>query len=1104
MTRGVACLLAFGLLFPSGAAVAAPEDLAMGDDAVAVESVDAAPVEVAADSVATNASVSADSDVVEFKDAELKKCVARELQRSDPEGTRITKGNLKSLLKLSCNSQDIEDISPLQYATSLTELTMYYNRIVDVSPLADLIDLNYLYLQGNQIVDISALAELSNLRTLYLLNNQIVDVSPLAGLTNLWYVYLANNQIVDVSPLAGLTNSGTLMTLDNQEVSLADATSGTPFALPQVSHIDGTKIAVDIDSGQGEISANSVTWNLPNGGQGSLIWYQTFKSGGRPVVFSGTMTQNVLPSAPVVDPPIASATPTISGIAQVGETLTAIPGKWTDGASFAYQWNADDTPIAGATSSSFTLTAAQAAKAITVTVTGSKSGFTAVAETSEPTEAVAPGSLTGVTPTISGTARVGEKLTVSAGSWTPSPVTLSYQWLRNGAAIAGATNSEYTLLDADRGTKISVTVTGSKLGYTTASKTSAQTVTVVGPDLESSTPTISGTAQVGQTLTAVPGKWTEGTSFTYEWMVDGGLLDIDSSPSFTVPAWALGSTITVEVTGWKNGFTSVSKTSAPTAKVAAGKLTTAAPTISGTAKVGEKLTVNPGAWAPSPVAFTYEWLNDGIPISGATNSTYTLSKTDMGGEISVKVTGSKTGYTTVSETSAPTAMVVGMTLKAATPTISGAAKVGETLTAATGTWTTGTTFTYQWLADGKAIKNATKSTYTLKTAQQGKAITVTVTGSKAGYETLSTTSVATAKVAAGTLASATPTISGTVKVGSTLTAAPGTWTSGTTFTYQWLADGKAIKGATKSTYTLKDAELGKAITVKVTGSKTGYTTASTTSVATAKVAAGTLTTATPTITGTVKVGSTLTAVPGKWTSGTAFTYQWYSAGKVIKGATASTFVVTATQLGDPISVKVTGSKTGYTTASKASARTGAVAKGTLTAATPTISGTVKVGSTLTAAPGKWTTGTAFTYQWYASGKVIKNATKSTFLVTATQLGEQISVKVTGSKTGYTTASKASARTGAVAKGTLTAATPTITGTTNVGSTLTAKPGKWTTGTTFTYQWLADGKVIKNATKSTFTLTATQQGKAITVKVTGTKTGYTTVSKTSKATAKVAK
>ena len=83
-----------------------------------------------------------------------------------------------------------------------------------------------------------------------------------------------------------------------------------------------------------------------------------------------------------------------------------------------------------------------------------------------------------------------------------------------------------------------------------------------------------------------------------------------------------------------------------------------------------------------------------------------------------------------------------------------------------------------------------------------------------------------------------PTITGTAKVGSTLTAVPGTWgPAPVTLTYQWKANGVAIVGATASTYKPVAADAGKTLTVTVTGTKTGYTTASKTSAATTAVIA---------------------------------------------------------------------------------------------------------------------------------------------------------------------------------------------------------------------------------------------------------------------------
>jgi hypothetical protein len=136
--------------------------------------------------------------------------------------------------------------------------------------------------------------------------------------------------------------------------------------------------------------------------------------------------------------------------------------------------------------------------------------------------------------------------------------------------------------------------------------------------------------------------------------------------------------------------------------------------------------------------------------------------------------------------------------------------------------------------------------------------------------------------------------------------------------YQWLRNGRAITGATGSSYRLGAADAGGRIQVRTTGTLAGYASASKTSAATAAVAKGTLVTAKPTISGTAKVGSTLAARAGTWTSGTTLKYQWYRSGTAIKGATSPKYRAVAADRGDRLQVKVTGTKAGYTTASRIS------------------------------------------------------------------------------------------------------------------------------------------------------------------------------------------
>jgi len=85
--------------------------------------------------------------------------------------------------------------------------------------------------------------------------------------------------------------------------------------------------------------------------------------------------------------------------------------------------------------------------------------------------------------------------------------------------------------------------------------------------------------------------------------------------------------------------------------------------ITGTAKVGEKLTVTSIGWEPADVTLTYAWFRDGAQLPGIDTASYTVSKYNIGKQMTVKVTASADGYADASVTTAPTAKVVGMTLK---------------------------------------------------------------------------------------------------------------------------------------------------------------------------------------------------------------------------------------------------------------------------------------------------------------------------------------------------------------------------------------------------------------------------------------------------------
>ena len=169
---------------------------------------------------------------------------------------------------------------------------------------------------------------------------------------------------------------------------------------------------------------------------------------------------------------LQASAPQLAGVTRVGRTLTA--QTTGDGsASLSYQWYRNGAKISGATGASYLLTASDKDKYLLVKVTA-RSGGQQTIRFSPETAKIGAGSFVKGAPSANGTSfRSGKTLTAITGTWSPSPSSYSYRWLRNGKSISGATKSKYKLTSKDRGKKISVRVTASKAGYTTTSATSS-------------------------------------------------------------------------------------------------------------------------------------------------------------------------------------------------------------------------------------------------------------------------------------------------------------------------------------------------------------------------------------------------------------------------------------------------------------------------------------------------------------------------------------------------------------------------------------------------------------------------------------------------------
>ncbi len=359
---------------------------------------------------------------------------------------------------------------------------------------------------------------------------------------------------------------------------------------------------------------------------------------------------------------------------------------------------------------------------------------------------------------------------------------------------------------------------------------------------------------------------------------------------------------------------------------------TGLPTISGTPQVRETLTADTADIADEEgltnVAYRYQWSAGGSDINGGTGSTYTLTASEQGKTIKVKVSFTDDADNAESLTSEATVAVAAAPNRDATglPTISGTPQVRETLTADTADIAdeeglTNVAYRYQWSAGGSDINGGTGSTYTLTASEQGQTIKVKVsfTDDADNEETLTSEATVTVAAAANRGATGQPTISGTPQVGQTLTADTANIVdqdglTNVSYSYQWIAGGTDIGGATGSTHTLTASEQGQTIQVRVTFTDDADNEETLTSIATVAVAAAAAQannppTGLPGISGTPQVGETLTADTSPiddqdGLTNVAYRYQWTAGGSDIDGATGSTYTLTASEQGKTIKVKV--------------------------------------------------------------------------------------------------------------------------------------------------------------------------------------------------------
>ncbi|HEY8085745.1 MAG TPA: calcium-binding protein, partial [Methylophilaceae bacterium] len=644
--------------------------------------------------------------------------------------------------------------------------------------------------------------------------------------------------------------------------------------------------------------ATAATFTLTETQVGKQIRVNASYTDGHGTAESATSTATAM-VANVNDTPTGSVA--FSGVAVQNQVLTASNTLAdADGlGTIAYQWQTSPdgstwTNISGATATTFTLTDTQVGKQIRVIAS-----YTDGHGTSESKASPASGFIANVndTPTgavsIAGTATQNQVLTASNTLADVDGLgTIAYQWQTSpdGSTwtnISGATSATFTLTEIQVGKQVRAVASYTDGHGTAESVASSATTTIANVnDTPTGTVTIAGTATQNQILTAsntladidglntISYQWQSSTDSGSTWTNISGA----TTATFTLTDTQVGQQVRVTASYTDGHGTAESKSStATTAVVNVNDAPTGTVTVAGTAVQNQTLAAsNTLADGDGLGTITYQWQSSPngstwTNISGATSSTFTLTETQVGKQVRAVASytdGHGTAENVISNVT--TAVVNVNDAPTGTVTVAGTATQNQVLTAsntladADGLGT----IAYQWQSSADSgstwtnIGGATAATFTLTETQVGKQVRVAasyIDGHGVAESVASTGTTAVVNV--NDAPTGAVTITGTATQNQVLTAsnALGDLDGLGTVSYQWQSSADSgstwtnISGATASTYTLAEAQVGKL--VRVTASYTdGHGTAESKSSTASAIVAN----INDTPTGTVTIAGTAT------------------------------------------------------------------------------------------------------------------------------------------------------------------------------------------------------------------------------------------------------
>jgi uncharacterized protein YjbI with pentapeptide repeats len=433
--------------------------------------------------------------------------------------------------------------------------------------------------------------------------------------------------------------------------------------------------------------------------------------------------------------------------------------------------------------------------------------------------------------------------------------------------------------------------------------------------------------------------------------------------------------------------------------------------ISGKLELEQLLTANVSS-SPVNVDYVFTWYRDGVAIENSNSRTYQIGIADLGTSLSVRVSASKTNFLSASVTSGEVYVsntlpelqnlsFQGSAVKDGQLAISFDGKVGFS------------TITYQVSRDGgRSWSDLAGPNYNIRFNDLGGNLNFRIVQTALGYVSQTTNlepiavdgSYILPGFALGSIDGANSgfEVEGNTLVGSSLKATKSIWSTGTKVTgFWWSSKGSSV--GTKLIYKSTANDIGAQLMYVEVGvspeGATRYRLSSPLTVTPNQFDNSSQ----PTLIGSSALGSKLKFKIGpSWSSRAKYTYQWLSDGEVIPGSVGTSYTITADDIGSAISVRVCASKPTFADKCEDSSSSDVITYAEITISTkPSVKlSSIKLGRQLSAYAGRWQAGVTLRYEWLRDGNVIAYENKNTYLLTSSDKGHFISIRVTGSKPGY--------------------------------------------------------------------------------------------------------